>query len=286
MKHILRYFCCLLVVLLFANCTKDEVVTHESPVLVVEGWIEDGQHPHVLISSTIEPSFTPQDINSLEDNILHWAKVTISDGEQEVILTGKYDQNYLPPYVYSTSEIIGKTGGTYILNIDYGDYHASATTTIPEMVPISSLTQQKKEGSDSLYSVVLEFDEPQDTKNYYQIFTCKGANAKQPLPAYLGIMSDEVLDSHVKANVYPSQTVLEYSDYDLYFHKGDCVCIRLSSIDEKSYSFWRNHSDAKTFGNNFLMPYTQNLNSNIQGGYGFWCGYGSDIRWLIIGQDK
>lgn len=284
MNNKIHYFVFMFVLLLAGCYGDDEVAIHESPVMVVEGWIEEGQHPHVLVSMSIEPTIERQRIEDLSNNILHWAKVTISDGEKEEILLGKYDKDCFPPFVFTTSEIIGKSGATYYLNVDYNDYHATASTTIPTTVPIMNLRQYKKEDSDSLYSVEIEFEDPKDSKNYYQIFTNIGYKIKQPLPAYLGVISDETLGNHVKTNVYPSHTIQDYEEQKLYFHQDDSVCIRLTSIDKESYSYWKGHSEALAFGRNFIMPYTRNLSTNMQGAYGYWCGYGSDIRWIIVGK--
>lgn len=37
-------------------------------------------------------------------------------------------------------------------------------------------------------------------------------------------------------------------------------------------------------GCNFMFAYSKNLPSNINGGLGYWCGYGADTKSIIIGR--
>ena len=71
----------------------------DAPEIVVEGWIEDGGFPVVMVTTSVPVSSEYEKWDSLEDHLVRWAKVTVSDGENEVVLTGKMDRNYFPPYI-------------------------------------------------------------------------------------------------------------------------------------------------------------------------------------------
>ena len=68
--------------------------------IVVEGWIENGGFAQVMLSRTIglEEQF---DSLSVIDSAIRWAKVTVSDGEQTEVLTGRLDRDQIPPFIYT-----------------------------------------------------------------------------------------------------------------------------------------------------------------------------------------
>ena len=76
---------------MLAACDSDYGITLQQPALVVEGWIEDGGFPVVILSQTIPVSKGSQNMNDLIDYVIRWAKVTVSDGTDSVALIGKYD---------------------------------------------------------------------------------------------------------------------------------------------------------------------------------------------------
>lgn len=266
-----------------AACSSDYII-HEEPQLVVEGWIESGGYPHVIVTTTIPVSEKRKDLESIGDYIVRWAKVTVSDGEHEAILTGFADNSIMPPYIYRTTEIKGEPGKTYTLKVEYRNFTATATTTIPKVVPIKSIKQNKVEGSDDNYTLTLTFDDPEPKGNYYKVFWSHGSDSRQFLSTYLGVLSDDILDREVSLEVYPGHTVNEIEDFNIFFQKGFTGCIRLCTMDYPSYEFWRDYGDALSFGRNYLLPYTKPIRSNITGAYGCWCGYGTDMRMVVIGE--
>ena len=107
-------------------CRKQET---PAPVLVVEGWIENGAAPVVMLSESI-PVVDNQEISPSDmlERIAKWAKVTVSDGTRTEVLTGMTDPDYFPPYVFTSGRMKGEVGKTYTLTVEYKDYKATATT--------------------------------------------------------------------------------------------------------------------------------------------------------------
>ena len=127
----------LLALLALASCRKDE--TPGESRLVVEGWIENGGHPVVMLSESIGITTGQQmSVRDFMDHMARWAKVTVSDGENSVVLTGVPDPEYFPPYVFTTDRIVGEVGKSYSLKVEYKDYVATATTVIPVPVPLDT----------------------------------------------------------------------------------------------------------------------------------------------------
>ena len=134
------------VLLLLSGCAK-EVMPMDEPVLVVEGWIDAGGYPVVMLSTTV-PAQDDQYIDDLDDHVIRWARVAVSDGEREVVLTGKVDERYTPPYIYTTGKLKGEPGKTNRLTVSYDDFYAEAETYIPEVAWVESFSMLQVEGTD------------------------------------------------------------------------------------------------------------------------------------------
>ena len=103
--------------LAIAACSAEKPAEVE-PRLVVERWIESGGAPVVMVTTSVTPTREPQEVSSLSENIERWAKVTVGDGEKEVILTGYISGRYFPPYYYTTGHMSGEVGKTYRLTVE------------------------------------------------------------------------------------------------------------------------------------------------------------------------
>ena len=70
--------------------------------MVLEGWIDADLYPIVLIHKSYLLAYAPDSVRELEDiieeQLIPFGRVTVSDGENEVVLTGRLDTLYLPPY--------------------------------------------------------------------------------------------------------------------------------------------------------------------------------------------
>lgn len=278
------HFSLFLASLLLSACDADYII-HEEPQLVVEGWIESGGYPHVIVTTTIPVSEERQNIDQIADCMVRWAKVTVSDGEREVILSGFADKSIMPPYIYRTTEMKGEVGKTYTLKVEYKDFVATATTTIPEIVPIKDIKQNKVEGTDDQYTLTLSFEDPEPKGNYYKVFSSPTPNGRQFFSTYLSVLSDEITGKQVDVEVYPGHTFQDIENFNLFFKKDETVSVRLCSIDKSAYNFWRDYSDIQSFGRNYMLPYTKTIRTNMEGAYGYWCGYGSDIRVVTIAEE-
>ena len=89
MKFLSRILCISMFV--FASCNSDYIEQGQS-LLVVEGWIENGGFPVVILTKTLPISEEEQSLHDMKDYLIRWATVTVSDGTDSVILTGKYDK--------------------------------------------------------------------------------------------------------------------------------------------------------------------------------------------------
>lgn len=266
---------------LLLSCSGD-YLPEQNDELVVEGWIEDNGFPVVILTKNINISNKYQSLDSLSSCIVRWAKVTVSDGEKSVVLTGRYTKGYTPPYIYTTSHYRGKAGKTYLLTVEYGDFHATATTTIPNTQKIDELTVERCAQSDTLYQISLRYNDDEAEQNYYQIFTrVGGRDVRQYLAAYLGTIDNRVVKPKTKIPVYRGRDI-NTLDYTPYYTINDTVAVKFAHIDCTSYNFWYDYTRNLTTAGNMFFATAASLRSNIIGGTGYWCGMGSDIKYVAI----
>ena len=271
----------LILAALLASCDDVEQPSPGLPSLVVEGWIEDGGFPVVILTTTLPVSSDYTNINNLGDHLLRWAKVTVSDGQDSVVLTGKYDSGYFPPYIYTTGRMRGKAGRCYTLTADYRQWHATATTTIPSPPAVDGYRVERAAGSDTLYRITARLNDNAEEKNYYQIFTKTGSASKQYAASYLGCIDDAVLDGPADIPVYRPH-LMTGGKYTPYFSVNDTVYVKFAQIDRASFRFWNEYIKSQSLANNMFLYTSSNLPSNITGGLGYWCGYGSAEGMFII----
>lgn len=269
--------------LLIFSC-EDEYIENRPSTLIVEGWIENDGYPIVILTKSLSISEEKVSMNELYDHLLRWAVVSIHDDKDSVVLVGKYDNHYFPPYIYTTGRMKGCVGKQYKLKVDYLDFHAEAVTTIPQPPSIDTLLVACADGSDSLYTLTACFKDNPTTKDYYQLFVRKGTESRQFLTAYLGNYDDEVLNEYNEVLVYNSRR-FDTPKYSPHFSYDDTVTVKLTCVDSVSYRFWNVYEKQLAFGSNFMFAYSKNLPSNINGGLGYWCGYGADTKSIIIGRE-
>ncbi len=262
------------------SCDEDYYNPQQSQ-LVVEGWIEAGGFPVVMLTKSVAIQEEYQDISDLSAYVIRWAKVTVFDGEDSVVLTGKFDAGYMTHYVYTTTRMRGRVGHTYSLKVEYRDFLATATTTVLPPPVIEDITVEPAEGSDSLYQLSCRFyDDPQQ-KNYYQVFSRVGAANKQYLASFLGALDDDVLSAHPCVTVYRRHPLGAGGDLSG-FSVSDTVAVKLAQIDVASYQFWDDYTKNITLSENLMFPVYSSIRSTISGGSGYWCGMGSSVTYIII----
>lgn len=250
--------------------------------LVVEGWIDSGQYPVVKLTRTVSVGSEYQSTDNLEDCVEQWARVTVSDGGREVTLIGHRDDSHFPPYVYTTSDMLGVPGRTYTLTVDCLDgTHAEAQTTIPQPAAIDSFAIERVSVADTLRQVYAYMRDDGTKDGGYKLFTYVYGEEKGFMSAYLGISAADRLPDGRRMAVSRGRQNLT-SDFTPYFAVGDTVMVKLARIDETAYRFWRDFEDMVTLSRNPFFPVTNNLHSNITGGLGYWFGYGSDVKSVIV----
>jgi hypothetical protein len=251
--------------------------------IVIDGWIENGQYAKVLLTANT-PYFSSLDSSSIRNLVLTKAKVTLSSEDRSEILILRRNENYFPSYIFEGNEIKGDTGKIYTITAEYGGKKAFGTTTIPANVRLDTLYFLKKEHSDSLGTIYVEFTDPSETRNYYRVLTQVSGNDRRFLSSMIMGISDVFFSGQKFGfSLYRGQKSYISSAKNEYFTLGDTVGIKFCTIDKAHYEFWNTFQDEILNTGNPFASSLSVIKSNIQGdGLGIWGGYGVSYYTLII----
>ena len=269
MRKVFLYILC---ALLLAACQRES--QPQKPQLVIEGWIESGDYPHVAITTSL-PVVMGQQITTpdLVEHVAREAVFTVSDGEKTVQLEGKVNMGIFPPYYFTTTQMKGEVGKTYSLRVEYQDYVATAQTTIPQPVPIEKLYVD--EIKDGLATVKCGFTDPPEPGNYYKLFTKTLGEDADYVATVMGLVSDENLNGYTELFIYGSQRFMDVWGQPN-VREYDVLRVKLCTMDKASFEFW-SAFDKTVLGTAFnLRAEGSAYDSIIDGAKGYWVGYGVD----------
>lgn len=316
MKSLYSYIL-LLGLVAFASCNKVIELDLPSPgdSIVVEGFIENGVPPYVLLTRN-SPFFGGISLNDIGQYFVNGATVKVYSNGDTIQLVELCVQD-LPPSVQaqaaqafgiqvdSTTEIpnvciytvpniityyLGDTTGVYVgrLNTTYGliveaeGQLLTATTYIPGLLPISlSIRPHDDPTRDSLVSVLVTYSDPDSTGNFLRYFTKRNDESFYP-PLSGSVYDDNLVNGQsVTLPIERGQPDSEDIDFDVYgyFWKGDTVQVKFSSLAKSHYDFWRT---LENDGGDSPFSSPIKIKTNINGGLGIWGGYGSNVVEIII----
>lgn len=262
-------------------CKKEPIKSlgEYSPKFVVESWIEQDDYAHVILTHNI-PFFTTLDSAQLDEIVIRYAKVSVSDGERTEVLTAAKDANYFPSFIYRGSELKGQPGKVYTLTIEYAGNTLTATTTIPRKASLDSIWFIAEDNDKAQLHV--KFKDNPNEKNFYKFYTKSGDN-KRFVPTLLSNHDDKYFSGKeltLQINQGPVNNLTIKSEP--FFTKGETVLVKFSTIPKDGFDFWSSFQDEVINSSNPLIGSTGKLKSNIKGpALGIWCGYGSTVYKVI-----
>lgn len=271
-KRYLQYL--LLLPFLLNGCVDESDINDFEYKLAVEGWIEEGSIPYVILTQS-NPLISTIDTASVENMVIRWAKVSVSDGEQTEVLSGRVDKNYFPPFIYRGGKMIGKSGKTYTLKVEYSGRTWTAETYIPAAVSLQSIESKATTEKDSLFSIEATFNDPATEKNYYKFYTLIKNKNTRYIPSLMGNLDDNLFNGQTKETIVnqgiDQKSVKEFTSH---FNVKDTVSVKFCTMSKFGFDYWTAYENELINGQNPLFPANQNLPTNISdGGLGIWCGY-------------
>lgn len=263
--------------------TPDLIMEAYEPKLVVDGSIEEGQYAVVVLTKSAA-YFSTVDSAALRELVMSRARVSVSDGETEEVLTLRKNADYFPPYIYQGTEIKGEAGKAYHLTVELEGKKYEANTTIPQPVELDSLwyvRSHDKEGRGLLYG---RFQDNSETEDYYRVFTQRTGIDDRFIPVYLSAIGDQYFNgSQFTFSILRGAESLSDVQDDIYFQSGETVLVKISTMDRAHFDFWRTlERELYVTGNPFSSSGNKVI-SNLSGGaLGVWGGYNASIYSITI----
>ncbi len=297
--------------LTLVSCEKEIKLDVGAPAnaLVVEGHIENGLPPYVLLTKN-SAFFGDIDINDISRYFVSGAHIVVTtdnDSAQLVEYSAEFIQSlpdsvavelaaqfglqidsasqFPPIKVYTVApadaDFVGVIGKRYDLRIELDGKIITSTTTIPQPVFFDSLWLMPHPNAslaDSFFQLYGRLEDPSTPGNYYRYFT-KADNGTF-LISDQSVFDDAFFNGKKfqifipKGHEIGSASSGDF-DRDGYWDVRDTVCtVKLCMIDKPHYDFWRTlEANRQSNGNPFgSVVYVK---SNVNGALGIWGGYGS-----------
>lgn len=270
------FYTCIAITILATACSSPEPV---APRLVVDGWIENGEHPRVLLTVPYHPG---EESTHPEDLLAHPAMVTISDGENKWQLYGRTDHDFFPPYIYTNPMLEGEIGKEYTLVAEYDGLRASATTKILPPPRVMKLEVTVSTTDKERRSVMLSVEANPDSTEYFNIYVQSLGVDKRTLPAFMGTFATHPGDGVVTLPVMRPKNHVDTLKYAPEYYPGERLEIKLCRMEESAYKFWMDYQNAISFGGGNMISSSYPMRGNVEGGLGIFAGYGAFTRILEI----
>jgi hypothetical protein len=270
--------------LFLVGCTKNVTLDlpNPPPEIVVEGHIEPNNLAYLYLSHNFAFFGSTSITTIIADDVIHGAKITISDGSStdsmtEFISTLGY---------YQSVKMKGQIGKTYNLMVQTGNQILTASTTILPPVKLDSAWFQVYDNMDTLGYMWAILHDPPAPGNCYRWLAKRIGKDTTYLPPDLSVFDDQFINGqkfkfYYDRGRFPGSKARDDTNIERhFFKKGETVVIKLCAIDYVSYKFYSlYYYQQANNGNPFGSPAP--IVGNINGGLGIWCGYGASLDTVI-----
>ncbi|MBK9151113.1 MAG: DUF4249 domain-containing protein [Saprospiraceae bacterium] len=266
---------------------------------VVEGYVEVGEeaNPVFVIVTRSIPFITTISPDQFSKLFVNDAQVTVNDGEKTVslipvclsqipedlkrevyaVLGFNPDSTAVDICIYADlfGQVRKKFNNKYDLTVRVGQKTMTASTTVPELVPLKEFRWAEPPGQpiDTMARLWVTLEDPKGVPNFYRYLT---AQSDGPLIAPFNSVIDDPIFDGMKFE-FPLQKAERRGDGNFdpdtfgLFRRNQPVHIKWCSIDQEHYDFWRTRDSGANRGGPFAS-YIR-ISSNIKGGLGIWGGY-------------
>lgn len=281
------YYFLISVFYFLSSCTKDLNIDlpHQEPQIVVEGHIETGTPPYVILTRSSD-FYSTFYLDSIDDYFIHGAVVKVSDGIDTVTLNEIFlDTAGATISVYTSFAMLGEENKTYSLWIEAQGKTVSAITTIPPALPLDSIWWEPANigDMDTFVNLVCRYTDPPQLGQYVRYFTKQ--NSQPFYPGFSSVFDDALVngtsfDFTLERGINRNDTTTFYEGY-FKFRRGDTITLKWAAIDQPHFDFWRT-LEFELAGQESPFANPVIIQSNIAGGLGIWGGYAPDFKTVIV----
>lgn len=283
MRYIIYDSLPLFLFLCMLSCEKELPldIPVEPGKLVVEGWIENGNNPEVILSMSA-PYFSEIDSSSVLEFAVSRAKVSVFSEAGNEVLTLRPNVHYFPPLVYKGQETWGEPGKTYSLEIIYQGDTITSETEIPDPVELDSVWFQLDPGKDSTGQVWIRLHDNPDMDNYYRILFQRSGKDDRYIPPFTSTFNDKFFNGNtIELGFLRGFSSMLEVEQDKNFSIGDTINVKFCAIDREQFDFWNAYQLEVISAVNPFSASNYRIKSNINGGLGIWGGYAATYYTVI-----
>ena len=249
--------------------------------LVVEGWIEEGMAPVVMLTHAVDLT---ADTASFDGFVEKWARVSVYDGDTQYILTGAVNHNYMPEFIYTSSRLRGRAGHTYRLLVETDTDTLEAVATMPPAPYIGRLEAVKAEENDTLWYIRAYLDGVESGR-CYKLFARDFDDDRRYYATFMGTFRGESYSADegrtITRGIHATYDDTE-EPFSHYFTPGSRVSVRACSMEPELYDFWSVYDSNISLSQNLFFTFAGNCPGNVRGGLGYWAAYGMSQRSITI----
>lgn len=265
MKHLIP-----IILSLFAlmGCIREQEQDNSfSHRLVVDGRIEQGRGAVVMLSQSM-PFNSSYDEDTYRKLAIWAAKVTIIHGNEREVLTSRSDSDYPTEFIYTGYQINGEVGESYTIEIEYSGHSWHSKGVILPAIELQNIEVVAE--SEDRYVIHATLPPTQ----YPCSIDCALNGSHYYAPTILGIYPPSESPREITINRPTDKLIRE--DYTTQFSGEDRVTLRVNTLSDFGYLYWREWEDNFINSVNPVFPSTSNLPTNISNdGMGIWSGYGT-----------
>lgn len=240
---LLRFYILMSFAFLLVSCEDliEVDLNSANPKIVIEADLNDLSN-----KQTIRVSRTVDFGAPISSEAITGAKVTVADSKGRLFeFVDKGDGLYIKEGFKPMS------GLSYNLTVNVGEEEYQSSTKMNVFIPVDSIAiKEETVFSKTYYSVVLKFDDPKDTPNYYKYDIAINGKGFKFNSAY----SDKFNDG-----LYVSHQIMERGDNAI--ELGDSVVVRRQCVAKEVYTYW---NDIQMLNPGSAAP--ANPTSNISNG--------------------
>jgi hypothetical protein len=286
----MKQFLYLIVIAIFFSSCEENIsldLPREDPRVVVDGYIETGLPPYVLLSrsSSYFDPINPGALNSFAES---GAFVTINDGfntvqliELDTVVNGISLRGFYAALdsVTNLPTMFGEEGRTYKLTIITKDnQRLSSTAKLQPHIELDSTWFKVQENLDSLGFAWANLTDPDTIGNCYRWMAKRITKDDLFLAPVGSAFEDKFINGQsfvfnaFRGQIPNSTNPDDINDEEGLFKKGDTIIVKFCTVDRGTFEFWR---DAETQTSNNGSPFAvpSNVKSNITGGLGVFATY-------------
>jgi len=269
---------------LLVGCSQNVNLELPTPPtqITVDGHIEPGQLANMYLSKNIAYTTSLSITSILAQDIIHGAKVTISDGTS----TDSMREVNVKAGYYQSVTMKGQIGKTYSISVTALGQTVTSSTTILPPVPLDSAWFQVYQNLDTLGYVWAQLTAPLPVGHCYRWLAERIGKDTLYIPPTYSAFNDALFAGQSVTIFYnrgqlPGSTAADDTNAESgWFKTGEKVVVKFCSIDNTAYQFYNSYYNQMYNGSNpFSSPGI--VTGNIKGGQGIWCAYGSSYDTVI-----